>query len=251
MTPDAAAVSSRLRRLYGEDPATARGVLHVVSAWPARDGALRVIRIGAGSPTSETDGFVLRAMRMRADAIVTTGKILRDEPAVEHAESDPTLLAWRRQCVGKHEPPRSVVLTSGRELDLAHPLLRSAHAPLVVTSVAAQPQLRARARAAERSVEVIGRAAPGLRDTIAVLQELGCKTISIEAGPTTAGALYQSPPLVDELLLSICEADDVDVALAGPALPSSERLQAVFRHASQAVRTEEPSGVWAFSRMRR
>ncbi len=46
----AAEVSNRLRQLYGEDPARARGVLHAVASWHAPDATLRVIRIRPDSP---------------------------------------------------------------------------------------------------------------------------------------------------------------------------------------------------------
>jgi riboflavin biosynthesis pyrimidine reductase len=241
-------VSNRLARLYGADPASAVGVLHVVATWRAPDTTLRVIRIGPGSPASETDGFVLRTARMRADALLTTGKILRDEPDVRHAEDDPALLAWRRERIGRTGAPRSVVLSSGHGLDLAHPLLRSAHQPLVVTSTEGAAALESAASAAETRVQIAAREAPGIRDAIALLRELGCRTILIEAGPTTAAALYDEPVLVDELLLSVYEAPALADALVGPAFIAAQRLEEAFARRSEPTRIEEPSGPWSFSR---
>lgn len=244
----AAEVSNRLRGLYGEDPARTRGVLHAVASWRAPDATLRVIRIRPESPQSEPDRFALRAARMRADALVTTGKILRDEPEVQHTESDEALLDWRREYVGRSVAPRSVVLSSGRGLDLEHPLLRSGHEPLIVTGEQAAIDLRRAAESATSPVEVVSRSAPGLRDTLGLLRERGCETILIEAGPTTAIEAYEEPALVDELLLSVYEAPELDDALVGPAFLDSERLAAIFPKQSDPVAVEQPSGRWTFSR---
>ena len=241
-------VSRRLVALYGEDPAAARGVLHVAATWRAPDLTLRVIRIGPDSPRSETDWFALRAARMRADALLTTGKILRDEPDVRHVEDDAALLAWRCEHVARPTPPRSVVLSSGHGLDLAHPLLQSAHDPVVVTGQDGADVLERSARASGAHVEIAAREAPGVRDTLALLRERGCQTILIEAGPTTALALYEEPVLVDELLLSVYHAPSLGDELVGPEFVPPERLEASFARQGEAVRIDEPSGPWSFSR---
>lgn len=244
-------ISQRLSGLYGQDPATARGVVHVAATWRAPDMMLRVIRIGPDSPHSDSDAFALRAARMRADALVTTGKILRDEPDVRHIESDDALCEWRRERVGRTTPPRTVVLTSGITLDLGHPLLRTAHEPMVVTGMAGARKLERAALANEPRVTVVGRSAPGIRDTLALLRERGCETILVEAGPTTTGALYDEPVMVDELLLSVYEAPSIANQLVGPAFVSSARLETVFTRRSDPVQIEEPSGRWSFSRWER
>jgi riboflavin biosynthesis pyrimidine reductase len=241
-------VSKRLTRLHGEDPASVRGVLHVAATWRAPDRTLHVIKIGPDSPRSDNDWFVLRTARMRADALLTTGTILRDEPDVRHDERDETLLTWRRNRVGRSGRPRSVVLTSGRGLDLGHPLLRTAHRPLIVTSESGAAALERAALMSEPPVELAARRAPGIRDTLGLLRERGCESILIEAGPTTAQALYDAPVLVDELLLSVFEAPTLADELVGPALLAPDRLETLFAHRSDPVVIDEPSGPWSFSR---
>lgn len=241
-------VSRRLTGLYGEDPATARGVLHVTATWRAPDMTLRVIRVGPESPRSDSDGFALRAARMRADALLTTGKILRDEPDVRHLERDEALLAWRRERVGRRAQPRTIVLTSGREFDLGHPLLRTAHEPLIVTGEDGAAALERAALASAPRVSVVVRSAPGIRDTVALLRERGYESILIEAGPTTAAALYDEPVLVDELLLSVYQAPSIAEELVGPVFVSPTRLATLFARRSDPVRIDEPSGSWSFSR---
>jgi len=234
-------------KLYGDDPASDRGVLHSVATWQASNTTLRVIKIGSDSPRSENDYFALRAARMRADALVTTGAILREEPDVRHTEADAGLLAWRRERAGLTEPPRSVVLTSGRGLDLNHPLLRSAYRPLIVTGKAAARNLSA----ANPDCEFNGRENPGIRDTLTLLRELGCRTVLVEAGPTTTRALYDEPVAIDELLLSIYHAPTLAPSLVGPSFVGLDRLRTVFDYHSEPVRIDEASGSWSFSRWRR
>jgi len=244
-------VVERICRLYGEDPAEATGVLHVAAVWQRPEGELRVIRIGPGCPTSETDTFVLRVARMRAQAILTTGRILRAEPDLNHRESSPALRRWRRERVGLDEPPRTVVLTSGRELDLHHGALQTAHRPVVVTSEAAAGALESAARSEDLDLEVIGRAQPGIRDALGWLRSEGCRTILVEAGPTTATSLYDSPAGVDELLLSVLHAPSVEDRWIGPRFPSLPQLETLLDEWSEPTVVEEPSGRWTFHRLGR
>jgi riboflavin biosynthesis pyrimidine reductase len=259
---DAADCTEQLTSIYGTDPAADRGVLHVVACWsdpadPQR--ALRVIRGGTGSPASATDRFVLSAARARACAIVTTGQILRDEPKLEHrallrdAGSRAAIADWRRRAVGLRADARSVVLSSGRALDLAHPIFRNGTA-LLFTQLDAAAELRERAKRRGVSVEVIGRSAAGLGDTLAALRDdRGCQTVLVEAGPSSARDLYtkDAPPLVDELLLSIFEEDTLAADFVGPPLASLVDLEAHFGLRGARFESHEESGRWSFRRLRR
>jgi len=79
-----------------------------------------------------------------------------------------------------------------------------------------------------------------------VLHTRGAGLISIEAGPSTAGSLYDEPALVDELLLSTYEGDRPGVELGG-ALPPDDVLFAGRTCVADSVRDEE-SGRWRFQR---
>ena len=142
-----------------------------------------------------------------------------------------------------HQPEGSRVVISVRTLSTGQ---------LIVTGAAAAARLRAAiARDPESPVEVAARASPGIRDTLALLRELDCETVLVEAGPATARALYDEPALVDELLLSVYESPELDDALVGPAIPGSGRLESLFSRHSHPVSVEESSGRWTFSRWRR
>ena len=264
---DAEDCAARIRRIFEDDLLAPAGVLHVASAWQDAEGRLFAMRIGPATPRSATDAFVLGVARARCDAIVTTGRILREEPAVRHA-LPPGLAAWRVRLPGRRPAPLSVVLTARDDLDLAHPLLSGR--ALVVTSRAAAQALVARARAAgrEEDLEVVARPAPGLRDLLALLRdERGLTNVCVEAGPATAASLYEASPCVDELLLSIHLGRSLPAGVKGGALPGPEALARAFDArpsplagdaeapsadaALSRFRVEEPSGPWLFCRFRR
>jgi riboflavin biosynthesis pyrimidine reductase len=229
-------------------------VIHVAAVWRESAQSFVTLAIGEESPASETDRFLLGVARARADAILTTGRILRREPAVTHALDAPAgwseaLEAWRRERLGKREPPLSVVLTSGRGLDLEHPLFRSGTRTLVYTSEGASRELAG--RAAALGVEVVGRPRPGPRDALDHLARVrGVATLSIEAGPSTSLALYKDPFAVDELMLSIYLEPTLPAAVRGPAFLSPARIAATLGSAPRGHASREASGRWLFRRYR-
>lgn len=212
--------AKRIRALYGDDLLSSAGALHVTSVWSGAGGRLFTLRIGPACPRSATDSFVLELTRARADAIVTTGQILRDEPGLRTELEDPELVAWRRERLGKSEAPLTVVLS--RRTDLEHPLLA---APDAVVRHA------------------------GLRETLAWLrEERGATTVAIEAGPSTTRALYDEPLAVDELLLSICHLPALPAGVQGGELGDLAHLTSRFPRRSERTREEE-SGAWSFLRL--
>ena len=85
---------------------------------------LRTLRVDDKSPRSSYDWFALNLSRARADFIVLTGTILRDEPLLTGnvlAEYRAVLDNWRRQVWGRQRPPAVCVLTAG-PIDFTHPL---------------------------------------------------------------------------------------------------------------------------------
>ncbi len=150
--------------------------------------------------------------------------------------------------MGRTAPPQLAVLTTGRDLDVNHPALHGWAPPIIVTSQDAARALRP--RLPER-VDVIGLKRPSAREAIAWSRASGATTISIEAGPSTARALYAGPALVDELWLSEFLELDLTHALRGPiafqGVPGGGELEPI---GSPALR-HEASGRWRFSRFRR
>ncbi|NNG15852.1 MAG: hypothetical protein HKM89_05165, partial [Gemmatimonadales bacterium] len=213
MRPDEVAawedVREVARGIYRADAHGEVALLHVTAVWRDECAEYRTLNLTTETPTSEYDRFVLNLARARADAILTTGKILRTEPDLSHDFLGPPALRrafgdWRRVILAKEHPPLSVVLTSGRTLDRHHPIFQSPARPLVFTSTDGRSRLAT--WAASVPVEVVGVDQPSTGKALAHLQEeRGARTVSLEAGPSTTLPLYEqgSAPPIDELLLSV------------------------------------------------
>lgn len=243
-------IDAVVETLYGPDFDPRRpGVVHVTAVWRRADAALITLKIESGTPKSEQDFFVLNLCRARADAIITSGKILREEQELRHDLAGPgrvadALASWRHR-LGKSEPPISLVLTSGRGLDLDHPLFRGGTRPLVYTSLEGRERLTG---ADERGIEVVADPAPGLRSAIAFLRrEREASLIAVETGPSTSMDLYDLPLMVDELLLSTYE-ENLDEALQGGAFLPLEEIEARFMRPEPPFRVHSESGRWSFQR---
>jgi riboflavin biosynthesis pyrimidine reductase len=237
------------------------GIVHVTAAWlDPCSGCLEVLRPGAGAATSSVDGLVLALARARADAIVTTGAVLRAEPDLVHdlasaGSGAAAIGAWRRRGLDKVSSPLSAVLTRGDGLDRSHPLLRTTDGVMVYTSVAGALGLDGRPPATSL---VVGVRQPGLRELIAFLAgvaspflPLAPRTILIEAGPSTARALYEPPLVVDELLLSILEHPVPAATASAGRLPELGELRRLLPVGSAELRVIEPGSRWRFLRMAR
>ncbi len=246
------AIEDRLQALFGGPTLPAHaGVLHVLSTWHDGDDA-RVIRITPQSPKSPTDFFVLNLARARADAIIVTGQILRDEPHLRYdlqGEAAEDLYGWRRSSMRRPDPPRVVVLTSGRDLDLDHPTFQCWARPVIATGPEAATRLRDHARA--RGIDIAALPTPGIHAAIRWCQSAGAQTVSIEAGPSTSRALYADPVTVNELLLSEFLGADLAHALRGPAAFHRPPGELGFHPTGVAVTRSEPSGRWRFTRLSR
>ncbi len=244
-----------IRTMHGTDLPLDAGVIHPTAVWQAPDDRYVTLRLNAETPPSRHDRFALNLSRARADALITTGKILREEPGL-HTDligSGPerdALLAWRREILGRTEPPIVLVLTSGKGLDLGHPVFHGWAEPVVFTNHDAAEALIP--EALERSVEVVSHAAPSVHEAVVYLHDaLECRTVSIEAGPSTSLSLYHPSLEVDELLLSVYRGSTLADSVHGPAFLSAAEIRSAFSHASAPYLVEEPSGPWCFQRLTR
>lgn len=246
-------IAAAVREMYGADLAST-GVVHVTAVHQRRD-VYETLKIRPETPKCAHDFFVLNVARARADAIVTTGKILREEPAVVHRLQGPgrvadALAAWRRERLGKSRPPVTLVLTSGRGLDLGHPIFKAWTRPVVYTS--RQGQWNLESQAADHGVEVVGVDEPGVHGAVDLLRyEFGAATISIEAGPSVSCRLYEPPPAVDELLLSVAEVRDLPQSVRGGKLLTAEDVARIFSRYSAPYRVTTADGEWRFQRFLR
>ena len=252
---DSTEIERRIAEIYGTDLLGACGVIHVTSVWAESARSLVALRIGSETPRSETDSFVLNVARARADAIVTTGKILREEEQLTHdfqgekgvAE---TFTDWRKERLGKREPPISLVLTSGQELDLDRPLFGCGTRPMVFTSIEGGERIRESAES--RGIDVVSRPTPSLRDGINYLRENhGAESIVIETGLSTSRALYEAPVELDELMLSIYSGSRLPSSVRGQRFSSVPQLGLIFPLAGSTFQSDEESGRWIFRRFTR
>ena len=145
MTHEHESLTDRIEELFGTRELPVRaGVLHV-TALSRRPEGFRTIAIDASSPPSERDLFALHLGRARAEAIIITGKLLRDEPEYglqssrTHAEA---FASWRKSRLGSDAPPTLVVMTRSGELDPKHPIFASSNPVIVYTSPAGAERVR-------------------------------------------------------------------------------------------------------------
>lgn len=245
------AVLDRIAKLYGspELPRDA-GVLHVTAAWRRSASSLVTLAIGPNTPRSLHDFFALNLARARADAIVVTGKILRDEPSLRYdlqGDLAEELASWRRTHMERDAPPLLAILTSGRGFDPTHPALHSWAPPVVFTTPAGASEVRA----LDPNLDLEVAQSVDVRTVVDLLRRRGARTISVEAGPRTTRGLYEPPLAVDELMLTSFEGPVLDEAVrAGEFLPPDE-LEARLSPLGPARTVQEPSGPWSFRRFLR
>ena len=237
------------------------GVLHTAAVWRRPGtGELVVLRIGEHSPKSGRDLLLLCLGRARAQAIVTTGRILREEPGLDFdlspAEGAPggdgpaaeVIEEWRRSRCGLEAPARIVVLSSGRDLPLHHPALEGQDA-VVFTSLEGLERLERKAGAF--GVQVVGREEPDVRGAVSWLRDQGLDRVTIEAGPATALQLYRDENMVDGLCLSTYQGSELAEAARGPQFLTGDELHRLLQPVEEATTFEEASGPWSFQYWRR
>jgi len=251
-------IEDQIARYYGEAAVAelprATGLIHVASIWTgpeAARGSWPAILIRADSPRSPADRFALELARARADAIVISGQIIRDEPTLRYdrpgAGTDyaAELLRWREQTLAKPDPPRLLVLTRSACFDLDHPVFHGWARPLIATSRAGAERL---ARELEgRELELVADPAPSLAAAVEHLRGLGCETISLEAGPSVLAPVYAGAgPALDELMLSLY-AGPLAPALRGPSFADPAEVERLF----EQLRATPAGGDWTLTRWRR
>lgn len=242
-----AEIERRARTLYGAAASRdVSGVLHVLSAVETADGRLHVIKIGPHAPRSATDFFVLNYWRAHADAILTTAAVVRAEPALSHELQGPhasELAAFRKLRLNKLEAPVCAILTRTGDIPLAHGLWNDRVQYRVLTSPERQNELQSQLVS---RAKVVGLPQLGVMQAVEWLRLQGATNILIEAGPSTANALYAEVSGVDHVMISRFEGL-FDPAAVGGALVEPPRLFTGRSRVACSERTEE-SGPWRFER---
>jgi riboflavin biosynthesis pyrimidine reductase len=249
---DTRSVDRAARALFGSPLDTRPSVSHSFAAWRASpDAPLTTIKINEHGPKSDLDWLALHIARARADGIIITGKILRDEPELSFSlRADPrwgdALESWRERRWGLCEPPWILILTGSGEIDFEHPVFHGWARPLIFTSDRAATR-----KLAAAPCPVVADEAPDIRRAIRYLQRgRGCECVSIEAGPSTARELYERPMAVKELLLSVYLDPVLDPRAQGDPLVDLSAVRAIFR--TETSTTHRDAGQhWSFYRLRR
>ncbi len=249
---DPASVDQASRALFGSRIDTRPPISHSFAAWRASpDAPLTTIKINEYGPKSDLDFLALHIARARADAIVITGKILRDEPALSFdLRADPrwgdALVQWRKRRWGLPDPPWLLILTGSGDIDFEHPVFRSEVRPLIFTS-----DRTASRKLADSPCPVVADEAPDIRRAIEHLQVMReCECVSIEAGPSTARALYERPMAVRELLLSVYLDPELDERARGAPLVHLSEVRRWFR-SETSVTHRDRGQLWTFYRLSR
>lgn len=235
----------RAETLYGSVPHE-EGIVHVAAVVRVADG-FRVLDIGEHSPKSDTDAFALSLARVRSDAILSTGAILRAEPemrAEPFGSLADALRDMRTVVYDRTEPPALLVLTGG-DVDLEHPAFHGWARPYIVTD--GKGAARLRPRLAGTRAHLVELEVSAADSAITWAQEhLAARTVLIEAGPSTSLPLYDAGH-VDELMLSVFEGDPSPEAVGKPFV-SPGRIEALFGPPQSTARVDEPSGSWRLQR---
>jgi riboflavin biosynthesis pyrimidine reductase len=249
---DAASVDKAARALFGSSLDTRPSVSHSFAAWRAApDEPLTTIKINEHGPKSELDWLALHISRARADGIIITGKILRDEPNLTfslHADRrwGDALGSWRVRHWGLCEPPWILILTGRGEIDFAHPVFHGWGRPLIFTTDRA-----AKRKLAAAPCPVVSDESPDIRRAIRHLQVVrDCECVSIESGPSTARELYERPMAVKELLLSVYLEPSLDPRAQGEPLVDLSTVRGIFRTETSATHRDADQH-WSFYRLRR
>ncbi len=249
---DASSVDRAARELFGSSFDQRPGVSHSFAAWQSAEGApLTTILINEHSPKSGLDFLALHIARARADAIIITGKILREEPKLTFdLRAEPrwgdALVDWRKARWGISAPPWLLILTGSGDIDFAHPVFESWPRPVVFTS-----DRTASRKLAAAPCPVVADDAPDIRRAVRHLQlSRGCRCVSIEAGPSTACDLYESPMIVEELLLSVYAQPPLDPRAQGGPLETLSEARKRFSAETSATHRDDGQ-LWTFHWLRR
>ena len=163
---DVASVDRAARALFGSQLDTRPAVSQSFAVWrAAEDEPLTTININEHAPKSELDWLALHISRARADGIIITGKVLRDEPNLSYSlEADPrwgdALLQWRERRWGICDPPWILILTGRGEIDFDHPVFHGWGRPMIFTSDRAATR-----KLADAPVPVVSDEAPDIRES--------------------------------------------------------------------------------------
>jgi len=187
---------------------------------------------------------VVGLLRACADAVVVGARTMLASPrglwrpeGVFPAAAD--AFAELRAARGRPAHPAVAVVTTGRSLDPAHPLL--AAGAVVLTTEAAAPSLREAVPDASEVVAVNGGDRVDLARALETLSGRGHAVILSEAGPTVFGSLLAGG-LVDELFVTVAPLVAGRGATPRPSLAEGVELLPEIREESELASVRVAGG---------
>ena len=212
-------------------------VLHV-AAVVVVGGERRVLRINEQTPRSAVDYFLLNATRAWADVVVTSGKIVRDEPELSFDLDGPSGVSASALAAARAArtavPLHVGVLSSGSGLSENLSVWQTEAAFTLITSDGGKQesaQWAAGAGVALQALDPVGprAAVEWARDSAEPLGNAGepgsrSNRVSVELGARSSVHLYgnasgEARPLVDVLALSEYDGPVPDPVVGEPFLP--------------------------------
>ncbi len=245
-------VETLIARVY-DAPLRATGLIEAVETWQGDRGQYLKLRSDRETPRCHHGRLASNLARARADAILTSQTVLRRHPTLDHRLQGPgrsgvALTEWRSARLGKPEPPVTLVLASGDNLDLDHPVLHHWTRPVVFTTRQAQWQLES--RAVDLGVEVVGVDEPTVHNAVDFLRRaFGAATIALELEDSRA--LYRDPVIVNEVLLTTCQTPQVNPVAVDPPFLTAEELVRRFPRHGKPYRIQAGDDPWRLQRFRR
>ncbi len=185
----------------------------------------------SGKLGGPADRRVFRTLRGCADMILVGAGTVRAEGYRPPRTPEDTI-ATRRRIDGQEERPRLVVVSASLNLDPEAPLFsdqESPHPPPIVATVTTAPAERRALLEPVAEVVACGETRVDLTGLLAVLDNVGARTVLCEGGPDLNHQLVAAG-LVDELCITVSPGltggvgGDYGSLLAGPPLSTTTRL---------------------------
>ena len=217
-------LTAELQRLYGGDlrfPDLEGDRPYVVGNFVSTlDGIVSFVvpgRAGGGeiSGHNEPDRFIMGLLRASADAVMVGSGTLHATdprhvwvPGSVYSEAAPLYAQYRREVLGKPQPPWSVIVSASGIVDLERRTFGASDVPVrILTTARGAERLRIAGAAALPSTEVLvldeaGGGIPPAAMLEALRTKCGVRLLLHEGGPTLYGE-FIAAGLVDEMFVTL------------------------------------------------
>jgi len=194
----------------------------------------------SGGLSGPADRQVFRAIRGCADMILVGAGTVRAEGYRPPRSLEETVAA-SRAASGRAPRPRLVVVSASLDLDPTAPLFADrdpADPPPIVATVASAPADRRAGLEPVAEVVACGETLVDLTGLLAVLDDIGARTVLCEGGPNLNHQLFAAG-LVDELCISVSPKLVGGIGGEGRSLVAGPQLATATRLVLDRVLTED------------